>query len=235
MLLWILLVLAQDGACTPTARVDALRRSADALDVARLVAAVEREPAGACRDLVRAYLEGLRAAEAAYAKGGSPESLAPVRAAIARLRDGAAGRPRWAGVAATVLEAAAAAAQSEREEMAIHLAEASEREAEMLARGEGPVPLVAAQEAAGDLWLRVHRFDDARTAYEAAASRVGRTPRVQLGLARVAARTADPAACRLYAQVVTLDPGGRGAPLPAWLTEARAYGARPACRAAAGR
>jgi hypothetical protein len=45
----------------------------------------------------------------------------------------------------------------------------------------------------------VHRFDTARAAYETAASVVGRTPRVSLGLARLAVRAADvAAACAAY-------------------------------------
>ena len=47
-------------------------------------------------------------------------------------------------------------------------------------------PIVSAYEVAGDLWLQVHRFDDARRAYVTAAEQVGSTRRVTLGLARTA-------------------------------------------------
>ena len=138
--------------------------------------------------VARLYLEGLTAARAAYAEGGSPDSLAPVRAAVATLeRAGTAG---LAPIAASVLRAAAAAAQSERDEMTLHLEHALRLELVQLEAGQPLLPGVSAHEAAGDLWLQVHGYEEARRAYERAAARIGMTPRIREGLARVCARLA---------------------------------------------
>jgi hypothetical protein len=141
------------------------------------------------------YLGGLTAAKDAYALGGAPESLRGVSDAIAAL---AAVSPRSvpAQIARYVLQAAAAAAQSEREEMGLWLAEALRIEALQLAAGQPGAPIVTAHEAAGDLWLRVHRFDEARQAYLEASRLLGPTPRMRLGVARAEARLREgPAAC----------------------------------------
>ncbi len=45
----------------------------------------------------------------------------------------------------------------------------------------------------GDLWLQVHRFEDARRAYLAASAQVGATRRVTLGLARTCVSSRRPA------------------------------------------
>jgi hypothetical protein len=59
--------------------------------------------------------------------------------------------------------------------------------------------MITAHEAAGDLWLQVYRYDDARRAYMKAAERIGVTPRITLGLARLAVRIeAVATACKQY-------------------------------------
>ena len=74
-------------------------------------------------------------------------------------------------------------------------------------------PIITAQEAAGDLWLQVHRFEDARRAYLSAAEQVGATRRVTLGLARTAFRLGDlPASCAQYRALVTGWPQKAGEP-----------------------
>ena len=45
-------------------------------------------------------------------------------------------------------------------------------------------PGITAHEAAGELWLRVRRYADAKRAYEHARSVVGSTPLIEAGLAR---------------------------------------------------
>jgi hypothetical protein len=65
--------------------------------------------------------------------------------------------------------AAAAAAQSERGEMGTMLAHATDLEALRVVAGDPAVPAVSAQELAGDLWLQVHRFEEARAAYRRTA------------------------------------------------------------------
>ena len=120
------------------------------------------------------YLRGLIAAREAYRYGGSPESLEPVKLAMAQLASRAA-ETRAAEIARVVLMAASAAAQSEREEMGLLLEHATNLERQQRSAGLPGAPIVTAQEVAGDLWLQVHRFEDARRAYLGAAEQVGST------------------------------------------------------------
>lgn len=136
-------------------------------------------------DVRTVYLDGLAAARQAYAVGGSDESLTPVRTAIAALETVAQGAPGEAEIARLVLLAAAAAAQSERAEMGVYLAQATDLEVLQLAAGQPGAPGISALETAGDLWLQVHRFDDARRAYERAAQHLGMTARIRSGLERL--------------------------------------------------
>jgi TolA-binding protein len=90
------------------------------------------------------------------------------------------------------------------------------------------LPMVTAHEVAGDLWLQVHRYDDARQAYERAARRVGPTPRVTLGLARVAVRLdATSTACSQYRRLLA-SWKFQGTDPPE-IAEARAFLRGPAC------
>jgi len=173
------------------------------------------------------YLRGLMAAREAYRYGGSPESLEPVRSALARLGPHTADSAT-AEIARIILLAASAAAQSEREEMALLLDHALQLEGRRRAAGLPGVPVVSAHEVAGDLWLQVHRFEDARLAYERAVQQVGATRRSTLGLARTAARLEDvPAACAEYRRLVA---GWQvAAAEPPELFEARGFLRRPAC------
>jgi hypothetical protein len=135
-------------------------------------------------DVEALYQRGLAAAAAAYREGGSDESLAPVRDAIAKLEALSGGKPGPAEIARLVLVAASAAAQSEREEMSAYLTHATEMELLQIAAGQPGAPGISALEAAGDLWLQVHRYDEAVRAYERAAAWFGMTPRIALGLAK---------------------------------------------------
>jgi hypothetical protein len=174
------------------------------------------------------YLRGLVAARAAYAEGGSDLALSPVRRATDLLGSRSANLAGPAEIARLVLAAAAAAAQSERDEMAVLLEHASIMEQLQLAVGEPTAPLLSALEVAGDLWMQVHRYDEARRAYTGASERVGRTPRVMSGLARAAARLKDAVvACREFRGLMTWW-GNRAAP-PAEVVEAREYLGQPAC------
>jgi hypothetical protein len=173
----------------PPCLADAVMR-AQSGDVAAALTAIDTARARDCSEAVVAavYVRGLSAARAAYAQGGSTESLSPVRQAIAELERQGAGAPGPAQIARDVLLAASAAAQSERDEMALWLQEALRLEALQLAAGQAGAPVITAHEAAGDLWLQVHRFDEARDAYEAAAAIVGRTPHIVQALADTAER-----------------------------------------------
>jgi len=133
------------------------------------------------------YRRGWEAAEAAAKVGGATESLAPVRDAIALLDRMAGGTPGPAEIARYVLAAAADAAQDERDEMALFLEHAVALERTQLDAHQAAAPGVTAHEAAGDLWLRVYRYEDAKRAYERALAVIGSTPRIESGLARVEA------------------------------------------------
>jgi hypothetical protein len=188
-----------------------------------------REAPPACRDahVAAAYLAGLQAAREAYRVGGDPASLAPARQMEAVLMGYEADGSAPAAIARVVLMAAAAAAQSERDDMRVLLDHALQLERLQLAAGAPPAPLVTAHEAAGDLWLQVHRFAAARDAYQLALEMVGNTPRVRLGLARAARRLDEPAsACQSYAELVALAPS---APSRPELAEAREYLGSGAC------
>jgi hypothetical protein len=143
-------------------------------------------------DVETLYLRGLGAAAAAYAQGGSEASLAPVRDAMAALQRLSGGGPGPAEIARLVLAASAAAAQSERDEMNAFLVHATEMEVLQLEAGQPGAPGVPALEAAGDLWLRVHRYDEAVRAYERAITYLGATPRITANLARARALSRVP-------------------------------------------
>jgi hypothetical protein len=225
------LLLAQNLVCNEQALAalgDATARVQE-FDVAGAIARLERT-AAVCDDvgLAVSYLKGLTAAQAAYRDGGSAQSLAPVREAIEALARYGADRPGPAQIARLVLRGAASAAQSERDEMAIFLDEALRLESIQVAARQPGAPVVTAHQAAGDLWLQVHRFEEARRAYEEASELFGSRPRTMLGLARTAARLNDPSACIQYARLVEW--WGSISSEPAEITEARAYLASSACR-----
>ena len=168
------------------------------------------------------YIGGLFEAREAFREGGGPDALASVRSAIASLEDLATGRPGSAEIARLTLHAASAAAQSERDEMSLYLETALEMESLQRIAGLPGAPLVAAAEVAGELWLQVHRYEDARRAYTAGAERVGSTLRILSGLARTARRLNDTAgACASYRRL--LDAWGERPGLPLEIAEARAY------------
>lgn len=174
------------------------------------------------------YLEGLLALRDAARVGGSDASLIPVRRVVGELEAIAGGAPGSADVARAVLLAGMAAAQTERDEMWLWLEQALALEVVQREAGESGAPLLTAHEVAGELWLQVHRYEDARRFFARAAAEVGRTPRVTLGLARTAARLEDVvSACREYATFVWWWGTREGAPVE--LTEARTYLAQAVC------
>jgi hypothetical protein len=164
------------------------------------------------------YVRSLLDAREAGRQGGSPDSLMAVRQAIAWLEVVANGRPGSAEIARLVLQAAAAAAQSERDEMRLYLDTAIRMEALQHAAGLPGAPIIPAGEAAGDLWLQVHRYDEARLAYELAAP----TLRTLAGEARAARGSGDaPAACAAFRRL--LDAWANRSSEPVEIGEARAY------------
>jgi hypothetical protein len=168
------------------------------------------------------YIRGLIDAREASRQGGSPESLAPVRAAIEALESIANGRPCSPENARLVHQAAAAAAQSEREEMRLYLDTAIRMETLQRAAGMPGAPVIPAAEAAGDLWLQVHRYEEARRAYDEATERGGPSLRTLAGRARAARGLNDvPTACQAFRAL--LETWGARSGQPAEIAEARIY------------
>jgi hypothetical protein len=168
------------------------------------------------------YVRGLIYAYEASRQGGSPDSLMPVRQAIAWLELVANGRPGSAEIARLVLQAAAAAAQSERDEMRLYLDAAIRMETLQHAAGLPGAPIIPAAEVAGDLWLQVHRYDEARRAYDEAPGRAGSSLRILAGRARAARGLSDlTAACAAFRAL--LDAWAPRAGVPAEIAEAREY------------
>ena len=168
------------------------------------------------------YVRGLIGAREAFREGGDPGALAPVHASLTTLAEISGGRPGAAEVARLVLQAASAAAQSERDEMRLYIDSAIQMESLQLAAMQGGAPIVSASELAGEFWLQVSRYDEARRAYTEAAERVGFTLRILSGLARSARRLNDmPAACTAYRRLA--DVWGARPGLPVEIAEARAY------------
>jgi tetratricopeptide (TPR) repeat protein len=179
------------------------------------------------------YLSGLQAAGDAYRSGGDEASLAPVNAAIEELGRRAATNPR-ADLLRITLMAAAAAAQSERDDMTLLLDQARSLEKKLVATGLPGAPGETAHEAAGDLWLQVHRFESARAAYREAIELFGPSPRSALGLARAAVQLHDdPGACAAYRALIAQ---WASADTPLEIAEARQFVASDRCatRPAAG-
>lgn len=225
----LLLVLA---ACDPVAQgiVQKAAARAEAFDLQGALELVRA--AGECDEAAGAaeYLEGLLGADDAVKAGGTIDSLREVRSATNALsRRSEGGARRWEA-ASLALRAVAAASQQERAEMALYLAEATRLEGLLAAAGLPGAPFVTAHELAGDLWLQVHDFEEARSAYRRAEALVGRTPRVMLGLARSAERLKDTdAACAEYRSLVEWWHRAPRGPAPRAIEDAEAA-LRSACR-----
>lgn len=198
-----------------------------------LAGAAGRLETDATRDCAEAqiaavYLRGLLASRDAYRQGGGDNSMAPVKEAISTLAALAKNQRGPADIARLMLLAAAGAALSERDEMVVFIDFARQRELEQRVARQPGAPMVSALELAGDLWLQVHRFDDAERAYEFAAEQLGYTPRILAGLAKVAAQLKQPArACANYRKLV--DWWGRRTASPTEIVDARAYLNQPQC------
>ena len=176
------------------------------------------------------YVEGLLGAAEAARQGGTVDSLRDVRSAVHALLWRAAGKggvpnqrsldrgqpPRHRAIPAVAV----------KKQVDCRLALRYVEQTEVLV--DLPDRIHRLHELAGDLWLQVHRFEDARRAYERATEHVGRTSRITFGLGRAAARLQDGrTACAEYRRL--LDWWGPRAALPPEIEEARMYLASPAC------
>jgi hypothetical protein len=192
--------------CAPTVR-DAIPAAA-ALMAAGATADAERalgvahQADSQCVAVQLAHLAtaGWNAARAAAARGGIPETLVLPRRVIADLEK-LSERPLYRlenAYSRSILAAAMAAAQEERDEMRVHLEQAAwlrVRVDPVSVVGLWPLPL---NEAEGELWLEVDDVPAAVVAFRRAVS-IRRSDVALLGLARSAARQGDhAAACAAY-------------------------------------
>lgn len=200
----------QASACDEAATralTEAGRRVAEGDDEGALEALAPDRSAAGCaeRELARLSVAAWGEARRLALTGGAPTALGPVLELLDQLAavdlGGDADLARVRQLADAVVRAAVAAAQDERDEMSLYLTHAQGlAEALRLARREvrWPLPL---ELAAGELWLEVDRYAEARDAFERAAD----GPRTALGRARVLERTAGrDEACRAYRGVEPL-------------------------------
>jgi hypothetical protein len=133
------------------------------------------------------YVRGLLSAQWAW-PGGRQEQLAEAREAATHLDAIAAIRGRWsrAEVRRVAVLAAIAAAQEERDELALLLAHAMRLETQVRAAGVPDDVIRPIEELAGHLWLQVHRYTDALDAYRASTARHPERTGAWLGRARAA-------------------------------------------------
>jgi tetratricopeptide (TPR) repeat protein len=133
---------------------------------------------------------GLVSARAAW-PGGDPDRLAVAYVASEAIER----RPGTeSGLFHALVLAAIAAAQEERDVLALALVQARDLDRRLISVGH-PLPAsFSVPRLAGDLWLQVHRYEDARLAYRDAAQNDSRCARAWLGLARALARLGERAA-----------------------------------------
>jgi hypothetical protein len=153
--------------------------------------------------LVRLTLRAWRSARELASQGGVGELLRPtltiVNDELERLRTGDLALE--AEYAQTAIRAAIAAAQDERPEMELLLAHARDLTERLAARSRRALWPRPFNLLAGELWLEVDRYEDARVAYERAVTDRA-TPLALSGLARALARLArHPEACQAYGRI----------------------------------
>lgn len=163
---------------------------------------------------------GWSAAVTAADRGGTPESLAPVRAAIDAVT--ALGPPRSAAAyVAALLRAAAAAAQDERDEMLVWIDEARAISTRLALSGPAPAVPLAIDQAEGELWHGLDDYELAEAAFTRALAAAD-TPAAWRGLARARDRRGNRAgACEAYRRAAT-ELAREAAPGPL-AAEARGY------------
>lgn len=147
------------------------------------------------QDVQRIAMDGWIAARALAPKGGAVNLLGPVNLRLRELDKYPNMSARYAELA---IRAAIAAAQEEREEMALLLEHAKGLSGQIAigaAPAQWPLPI---DELAGELWFEVDRFEEARDAYRR-ATELKATPNAWIGLARSSDRLGDRVtACRAY-------------------------------------
>jgi tetratricopeptide (TPR) repeat protein len=184
----------------------------------KLADAVLAADAEACTPR-RVALLSLRAwaeARALAAKGGAVELQGPVQRILEDLRALASDNAVALDVeyADTAVRAAIAAAQDERPEMELLLTHARDLSERLQLRGRSAEWPRTFNEAAGELWFEVDRYEEAIAAYERAA-RADASAAALVGWARAlarAGRTED--ACDVYRRVTDAAAGLRALATP---------------------
>jgi tetratricopeptide (TPR) repeat protein len=153
--------------------------------------------------LIRSTLQAWKSARDLASQGGVGELLGPtlkiVNEELERLRAGDLALE--AEYAQTAIRAAIAAAQDERPEMELLLAHARDLTERLAARSRRALWPRPFNLLAGELWLEVDRYEDARLAYERAVTDRA-TPLALSGLARALARLDRHAeACQAYGRM----------------------------------
>lgn len=174
---------------------------ADGWEAARALARVGGAR-GPIMDRVNEVLRRLDASRREAERGATPRDAA---------------RARQLQYADAAMRAAVDAAQDERAEMAVFLAQARHLAEQLELMGRAARLPLPVDELEGELWLEVDRYDEAREAYRRASAK-DPSARVWMGLARASARSsAADEACHAYRRVLDLQ-----AP-PEWRREARLY------------
>jgi hypothetical protein len=187
---------------------DALReldRGAYELAVDRLRGSYDA--ASGCRTLTIAAwsARGWLAAQDARRSGGTPEALAEVRQVLATIEP-LGGPSSLAAYAVAVLRAASAAAQDERDEMALWLEHARGIAEPLDAAGAAPQWPLPIERAEGELWITVHDYELAETAFTRALA-TRDSAAAWRGLARArAGRNRLVPACEAYRRMLSAGP-----------------------------
>ncbi len=165
------------------------------MTIVALWLALWQTPVAADADVQRIAMSGWLAARALAPKGGALDLLGPVNLRLKELDALPNTSARYAEMA---IRAAVAAAQEERDEMALFLDQARDLSKQMAAAGTPALWPLPIDELEGELWLEVDRYVEARDAYER-ATRLTPSPNAWIGLARAADKLADTVtACRAY-------------------------------------
>jgi hypothetical protein len=190
-------VIIDDTDALPTAPPDAIVVRAPSEPATR-----EPTETSVASKLERSSLSGWSEARKLAAAGGAVELLGPVKRALEELellKDGDLSLE--VEYAQTAIRAAVAASQDERPEMELlltHARDLSERMADRDRRAQWPRPFNL---LAGELWLEVDRYEEARRAFERAVKADG-SAEAWAGLARAQARLGNTAeACNAYRQI----------------------------------
>jgi tetratricopeptide (TPR) repeat protein len=162
--------------------------------------------------VARVALDGWSEARALAPAGGAADLLGPVQRTLEELEPLLhAEEGLEAEYAATAIRAAIAAAQDERPEMELLLTHARDLAERLQLRGRRAVWPRPLNLLVGELWFEVDRFDDARAAYQRAATGDA-SPAALVGLARALARLGHTAAaCTTYKRAVDAAPALRAA------------------------